>query len=552
MKARLIVSAIVLGVGVVGCSDDDGRGSGDSMATATGSETEDATTEGPGTTSSATTEGTTGGDSESDSSTSDPSTSDSDPSDTDSDSDSDSDGTTGEPLACWEQPGPWDVGFSIPPPDELEGDPVAGEWALLNQDYVSCGIPYTIFQIGKAFLGTYADGESLPWREGKNANLPYNWNLVVSEGGTELAAMNCLTCHAGKFNGELVIGLGRHDADYTDDFTTLLALFPELPEFTDAGHEMNKFMGRYEALSPYIQTATIGANPADNVAVILASHRDPDTLAWSDEQLTPVDPPVVPVDTPPWWRVKKKGGHFYNGMSRYDHRGTMMFASSLCVDTTEKASEMLEYFSDIRAYLESIEAPQYPWAINQDLAAEGKDVFECSCAGCHGTYDDDPSLETFPNKLIPLDVIGTDSLLGDLSGSEVGSLVEWFNSSWYGQITQLEVENPFVGYTAPPLDGIWATAPYLHNASVPTLELVLNSEERPMFWRRVDYDSTNYDRDALGWPWEETGPQESAPSNQRKHIHDATLLGYGNGGHTFGDHLTDEERTALLEYLKTL
>lgn len=447
----------------------------------------------------------------------------------------------------------WDLGFMLPPPDELAGDPVAGEWALLNEDYVSCGIPYTVFQLGKGFLGTYADGESLPWREGKNANVPYNWNVIMSEGGTELAAMNCLTCHAGKLNGELVIGLGRHDADYTGDFSLLLNLIPELPEFTDAGKEMNKFKARYDALSPYIQTKTIGANPADNVAVILASHRDPDTLAWSDEQLTPVDPPVVPVDTPPWWRVKKKGGHFYNGMSRYDHRGTMMFASSLCVDDTDKASEMLEYFSDIRAFLESIEAPKYPWPIDEALAAEGQELFECSCAGCHGTYNDDPALETFPNLLIPLEVIGTDSLLGDLSGQgDVGALVDWFNSSWYGQVTQLVADEPFVGYTAPPLDGIWASAPYLHNASVPTIDLVLNSEARPAYWRRVDYDSTNYDRDALGWPWEETGPQESAPSNQRKYIHDSTLLGYSNSGHTFGDHLSDEERTAVLEYLKTL
>ncbi len=462
------------------------------------------------------------------------------------------DPTTGAPLECWEQPGPWHLGWAIPEPAPIDGDPVEGEWALLHEDYVSCGVPLSIFNLGKAFLGTYADGESLPWRDGENANLPYNWTAVTSEGGTELAAMNCLTCHAGKFNGELIIGLGRHDADYTESFTSLLSLFPELPEFTDAGKEINKFISRYDALGPYIQTETIGTNPADNVAVILASHRDPQTLAWSDEQLIPVDPPVVPVDTPPWWRVKKKGGHFYNGMSRGDHRGTMMFASSLCVDTTEKAEEMLGYFNHIRAFLESIEAPAYPWAINEELAAEGEEIFECACAGCHGTYDDDPELETFPNLLIPLEVIGTDSLLGDAAADDLGTLVEWFNSSWYGDVTQLTVDEPFIGYTAPPLDGVWATAPYLHNASVPTLELVLDSTKRPDFWRRVDYDSTNYDRDALGWPWEATGGQDTVPPSERRHIYDTTNLGYDNGGHTFGDHLTASEREALLEYLKTI
>jgi cytochrome c peroxidase len=38
----------------------------------------------------------------------------------------------------------------------------------------------------------------------------------------------------------------------------------------------------------------------------------------------------------------------------------------------------------------------------------------------------------------------------------------------------------------PPLDGIFATAPYLHSGSVPTVELVLNSKARPKYWKRVD------------------------------------------------------------------
>src|SRR5690606_16421728 len=123
--------------------------------------------------------------------------------------------------------------------------------------------------------------------------------------------------------------------------------------------------------------------------------------------------------------------------------------------------------------------------------------------GCHGTYDVDPDKETFPNLLIPLEVIGTDPLLGDSSTEEVSALVDWYNESFYGTITQLVVEQPFVGYTAPPLDGIWATAPFFHNGSVPTLELVLDSSKRPSYWRRENYDSQNYDWNAIGWVWQE-------------------------------------------------
>ncbi|PRQ03892.1 hypothetical protein [Enhygromyxa salina] len=461
-------------------------------------------------------------------------------------------GETGEP-SCLGAPGPWDLGWAIPDPPELNGDPTAGEWALLHEDYVSCGVPYDMFMLGKGLLGTYADGQPLPWRDGKAATLPYNWNLVVSEGGTELAAMNCLTCHAGQLNGELVIGLGRHDADFTQDLGALLSVLPPLPEWTDAGHEINKFVGRYEALGPHIKTYTIGTNPADDVAVILASHRNPFTLEWSDEQLVPIDPPLVPVDPPPLWRVEKKAGHFYNGMSRGDHRGTMMFASSLCIDSAAQATQMFDYFADIVAYLETLEPPTYPWATDKALAEQGRELFECSCAGCHGTYDQDPDAETFPNLLIPLDLVGTDPLLGQAALGEIGEMIEWYNSSWYGTVTQLTATDPFIGYAAPPLDGIWATAPFLHNGSVPTLELLLNSSERPTYWRRVNYDSSNYDQDQLGWRWMELDHgQAGAAPDEAKHIYDTTILGHGNGGHTFGDHLSDAERAAVLEYLRTL
>jgi mono/diheme cytochrome c family protein len=457
-------------------------------------------------------------------------------------------GETGEGQCA--DHGPWDQGIVIPAGEETIGDPEAGLVAMLEDDYVDCGIPYDLFMLGKGFLGTYADAEVFDWREGKNATVPYNWNVITSDGGTDLAVMNCLTCHAGKINGQLIIGLGRTDVDYTQDFTATLGGIPELPDITDAGKELNKFRGRYEAIGPYIQMYTVGTNPALMVAVLLAAHYNPYTLAWSDEELIDVNVPMTPADTPPWWRTAKKHGHFDNGMGRTDHRGTMMFASSLCTDSAEEVAEHLDEFADIRAYIESIEPPAYPWAIDEALAAEGQGLFECNCAGCHGTYSDDPAAETYPNLLIPIEVIGTDpAVISDVGG--VGEMVAWFNESWYGTVGQLV--DPFEGYMAPPLDGIWATAPFFHNGSVPTIELVLDSTKRPSFWKRVDYDSTNYDKDALGWPWEAVGyGQDDAPASEAKYIYDTSKYGHFATGHTFGDHLTDAERAAVIEYLKTL
>ena len=102
-----------------------------------------------------------------------------------------------------------------------------------------------------------------------------------------------------------------------------------------------------------------------------------------------------------------------------------------------------------------------------------------------------------------------------------------------------------MAYIAPPLDGVWATAPYFHNGSVPKLSMVIDSSTRPTYWRRP-FDSRAYDLKDPGW--RHTTPDGPVDTN----TYDTTQRGYGNQGHTFGDDLTDEERRALLEYLKTL
>jgi hypothetical protein len=125
--------------------------------------------------------------------------------------------------------------------------------------------------------------------------------------------------------------------------------------------------------------------------------------------------------------------------------------------------------------------------------------------------------------------------------------VEWFNKSWFAQGDHPARLEPFNGYIAPPLDGIWITAPYLHNGSVPTLEALLDSRQRPAYWSR-NYNDLQYDYVQVGWKF----AREAAPTAPTTTVYNTTLPGYGNYGHTFGDKLTDKERRAVIEYLKTL
>jgi hypothetical protein len=70
--------------------------------------------------------------------------------------------------------------------------------------------------------------------------------------------------------------------------------------------------------------------------------------------------------------------------------------------------------------------------------------------------------------------------------------LEWFARSVYGKSAQLA---PAPGYVAPPLDGVWATSPsYLHNGSVPSIPVLLDSPNRPKYWTRT-FDSKDYNPD---------------------------------------------------------
>lgn len=445
-------------------------------------------------------------------------------------------GTTGEPM---------DGLTPIPAEPQRDGDPEEGYHALVNNGYVSCGIPWTAYS---QVFGEAPESQRLPGRDGKSATLPYYQTAIVAKSGVELVTANCLQCHAGEINGELVVGLGVADADYTQPVggnAALADLF--LTDETEKA-ELKRLVDRLAAVEPYTQTLTIGSNPADNVAAVLFAHRDPETFFWNDPPLLELPPTtVIPVDTPPWWWMKKKHAMFYVGAGRGDHARTMMATATLCTDDVDEARAIDEYFPDIRAYILGIEPPKYPFAIDAGLAETGEGVFNATCSRCHGTYGAD---ETYPNVLVDADLVGTDPALAAGTGQFGQKYVDWFAESFYGEVARLE---PQYGYMAPPLDGVWASAPYFHNGAVPTVAGVLDSGSRPKYWTR-SFDSKDYDPAALGWNHTvlDHGQADEGDAMTRRRIYDTTQFGHGNGGHVFGDALTGDERLAVIEYLKTL
>lgn len=432
---------------------------------------------------------------------------------------------------------------AVPAFEQRDGDPQAGYDAIVNRGIVRCGIPYSAYE--QVFDPAPAS-ERLPGRTGLNTDLPYIYTATKTESGVDIVSANCLTCHAAYLDGKLVIGLGNTTSDFTQDQAGLAVLARAFVSDPTERDELEKFIDRMVTVSPYTTLTTRGVNPADNLAAILFAHRDRDTLAWSYQPLMEEPPMVgVPVDVPPWWRMRDKHAMFYVGAGRGDHSRHMMAASSLCTDTLAEARDIDTMMPDVAAYVRSLEPPAFTGTVDQTLADQGEQLFADNCARCHGTYG---AGGDYPNLIIAADEVGTDDTLAVDAAFFAGRFVDWYNNSFFGEYGWLA---PAPGYYAPSLRGIWATAPYLHNGSVPDMVTLLDSSQRPTYWTRNFDAGWDYDLDRLGWRYTalDTGKDGAADPTT---VYDTTQPGYGNGGHTYGDALSTGDRAALIEYLKTL
>jgi mono/diheme cytochrome c family protein len=344
---------------------------------------------------------------------------------------------------------------------------------------------------------------------------------------------NCLLCHSGTVAGQTIVGLGNASLD-------LQSLFEDL------SHADGLDLGAPVQLS-YVRGTIDPVNPL----AFLLQFRDADLNLQKPR--APHYSGNVCSDPPAWWLLKKKKTRDWT--APMDVRSTRIDMVNLLtpLNSGDYIKKQEGAFGDIEAYLRTIEAPRYPFPIDEKLAARGRGLFVDTCARCHGTYGPDG---TYPNKIVPLRSIGTDRTLAEGHSAE---LLTFLNQSWFGQEPGPDgkplqfAENH--AYQAPPLDGVWATAPYLHNGSVPTIYHLLNSAARPkMYTRSYRTGREEYDAVKLGWKITvlDAPPDPQTSGFERRKIYDTTQPGRGNSGHTFGDKFTEDERAAVIEYLKTL
>ncbi|WP_249148007.1 di-heme-cytochrome C peroxidase [Bradyrhizobium sp. AUGA SZCCT0177] len=280
-----------------------------------------------------------------------------------------------------------------------------------------------------------------------------------------------------------------------------------------------------------------------------------------------------------------------------------LFKSSVNVDSLNEMEQMIAGDPpSLEKGFSGLKSPRWPSdilpPIDEKLAAQGGELYKVHCQECHRPPVSTKAFFDFNNKdwwtknevgqpvlkieNIPIEHIGTDPAqaadmiartvatpphLGITEtgfGFALGKLVQKTVDVIYDQRKLDEKQrnalngnmpNEIQGkleYKVRPLNGVWATPPYLHNGSVPNVYALLSPvDERP---KKFYLGNREYDPVNLGYKYDKlTNGFEF----------DTSIRGNWNTGHEFADKppktkgvigkkLAPDERKAIIEYLKTL
>jgi mono/diheme cytochrome c family protein len=215
----------------------------------------------------------------------------------------------------------------------------------------------------------------------------------------------------------------------------------------------------------------------------------------------------------------------------------------------ERARDAIPALTDIARYLARYRPQAFPGPVDRARLPLGRAAYARDCAGCHGDYDDSlerPKLLRFPNWA------------GDV-GTDMGR-AKAFDAALAARVNATVYRNDIAAaatgrLAAPLLAGVWASAPYFVNGSVPTLRHLLDPATRPARFmvggHRLDFARVGLalEPDASGLWRDASGYRGFAGAVEI----DARRPGFSNRGHEEQVRgLSAEERDALLDYLKLL
>jgi cytochrome c peroxidase len=437
------------------------------------------------------------------------------------------------------------LGGEVEPPAGLSS-PERGLWFLLNKQYLARDLSADEFDEiwriwpeplrSDAAKASQAERRRMAFDRFGFVEMPGRvapMGFVANTDGSW--AMNCLACHGGEVEGKPMAGLPNSNfamQTWAQDVVAYRVQIDHQPR------------SRFAQSLAVPLSRSNGTTNAQIFSVVFTTLRDSDLLmrAPADRHI----PKMLhhDLDAPPFWNIRKKKMMYIDGYVQKSHRVIMQFVL-LPSNKAETIKGWEQDYRDVLAFAESLEAPKYSREIDRAKAEKGRGIFETHCSSCHGTYGEGGS---YPEKSVPIDEVGTDRRRFD---GMPRAHREFFQQGWMGEEGRLEVVEEPTGYVAPPLDGIWASAPYFHNGSVPTLWHVLHPGDRPRVWKRTlrGYDHQRVGLEVASW---ESMPSDVAGADDRRSYFDTSLPGKSAAGHDFPEALNEEEKEMVLEYLKSL
>ncbi|MCY7305640.1 MAG: cytochrome c [Rhodoferax sp.] len=255
------------------------------------------------------------------------------------------------------------------------------------------------------------------------------------------------------------------------------------------------------------------------------------------------------VDHPPVWNGRARPA----GMQMHWDGNTDVFEERNIISSLAIIGKNIEYMdltrlNRIASFIGGVLPPRYEDlapplngkpAINFELTDRGAGLFKARCSSCHAP--DGIRL----GRVEPLATLGTDpERLHDFSAALVNGINSLQTDVW--KLRHFKLQS---GYVNNLLDGVWLRGPYLHNGSVPNLwELLKKPDLRPKRYCRgsdvVDWENVGYVARILA-----DSDKEGCGEN---FLYDTAVKGNSNAGHDFGTDLSDQDKKALVEFLKTL
>jgi hypothetical protein len=425
-----------------------------------------------------------------------------------------------------------------------------------NQD----GIPYWIWLVLPRVFpeklpgpGGYAS-LGLSWEEGKEMPVGFTKKTI----GFERVGLTCAACHSATYRTDpkdapVIVPTGPSNKFDVQAYLRFLYACAGDPKFN--AHSLLKEISYNHKFSPVEGLLYRFVLIPQTKKALLEQKRE---FAWMDTRprwgpgridpfnpvkfrvlKIPVDDTIGNSDMMPIWNRKAHEGQalHWDGL---ESSLVETIRTGAIGDGATKDSLNIKGLERVEKFISERPPPAYPFAIDRELAERGKQVYaQQQCGTCHAPEG------KRTGTVIPVGEpgLGTDRHRLDMWTQEAADKYNHFATGYSWAFHALRKVVP-EGYQAVLLDGLWLRAPYLHNGSVPTLAaLLMSPDARPKkFFRGYDvYDQANVGFVAGGSEAERVGVE-----------YDTSLPGNGNQGHTFGTDLPEDQKRALIEYLKSL